>query len=79
MRSLPRVAMAAGLGSALGLAPGCASNSADGPPAPKSITAAQVEQMPLEQSGDLSARQNLAEPLPLGTLGKANSPRRTPR
>jgi hypothetical protein len=71
-------AFAPGLVAFLGLAlvAGCNSNPGDVPPAPKTIKAAQVKQMPLEESGDLSVRQNLAEPLPRGTLGKSATPTR---
>jgi hypothetical protein len=67
---LPRVG-AAGLAAVLGLAHGCGGPSpTDGAPAPKIVTAAQVKEMPLEESGDLSVRQNLADPPRRAVIGR---------
>lgn len=43
------------------LASGCGTSADSGPPVPKSITVSQVQGLPLEEAGDLSIRQNLAE------------------
>ncbi|MFO0949679.1 MAG: hypothetical protein U0835_00715 [Isosphaeraceae bacterium] len=48
---------------------GCGS-SGPGTPAPKSLTVAQAQQLPLEEAGDLSIRQNLAEQPRKAILGR---------
>jgi hypothetical protein len=53
----------------LAVAAGCGAASS-GPPAPKSLTAAQVRELPLEEAGDLSIRQNLAETPKRPLLGR---------
>ena len=59
-------------------APGCGGPSpTDGPPAPKTVTTAQIKEMPLEESGNLSVRQNLSDP-PRRTI-MAVTPRSRPR
>jgi len=45
----------------LPLAVGCGGGPTPASPATRSITAAQVEGLPLEEAGDLGIRQNLAE------------------
>lgn len=70
MRVSALVPAVAALAVPLGLAAGCADSTAAVPPAPRTITAAQVKEMPLEQSGDLSVRQNLADPPRRAVLGR---------
>lgn len=72
MRYPPHISAVAALAIPLSFAAGCADTTTAGPPAPKTITAAQVKEMPLEQSGDLSIRQNLADPPRRAVIGRDN-------
>lgn len=73
----------AALAVSISLATGCADSTAAGPPAPKTVTAAQVKEMPLEQSGDLSVRQNRADPPRRTVIDRdthvPNAPSHTPK
>ena len=57
----------------LAAAPGCRSSA---PPAaaPKTLTVAEVAAMPLEESGDLTVRQNLVETPRRTVLGRDGAP-----
>jgi hypothetical protein len=63
----PRVGMSLLLG--LCAAAGCGSNGAT-EPRPKSITADQVRELPLEEAGDLGIRQNLVDRPKKAILGR---------
>jgi hypothetical protein len=65
---LPRHPLCALLAS--GLVAGCGTSAGSGPPAPRSITVSQARELPLEEAGDLSIRQNLAERPGKPILGK---------
>jgi hypothetical protein len=54
-------------------AAGCCGPSAPAAPAPKSLTIVEVQQLPLEEAGDLGIRQNLAE-LPRAPLLGRDTP-----
>ena len=73
MRHPPNVRVAAAL-AALSLIPACADSTGATAPAPKTITAAQIKEMPLERSGDLSVRQNLSDPPRRTVIGRDNAP-----
>jgi hypothetical protein len=49
---------------------GCGVDTDPGPAVRKSITISQANALPLEEAGDLSVRQNLAEPLASPLLGR---------
>jgi hypothetical protein len=51
-------------------AAGCSGGPDPDRPAPKSLTISEVQQLPLEEAGDLSVRQNLAEQPKRPVLGK---------